>query len=301
MAAEADSNNIIRFTFTGEENIPEEATHIFVDAAFIPAEAFEEHPNIIELICSDRVETIEREAFYKCPVLRRVIMRGVKEVEVEAFYGCEALTDVECDKLETIKEGAFLVTSLRKINLPSARVLEEYAFGHCETLTDVKFSRELERFERNVFSYCRSLQRITVPLKDGMFPYINTFLDCVALKRVDLIEGALRETIAALQLKEWRNDMNREIDSINQILPYARSGYKNNEFDYDYGEKVLTIRTWIRSILRKIIHYKAAHQRILDEAAATLQPVLPRDIVTNNILSFLALPSHTFGGEDEEI
>ena len=58
MAAEADSNNIIRFTFTGEENIPREATHIFVDAAFVPDQAFNRHPNIVELICSDRVETM---------------------------------------------------------------------------------------------------------------------------------------------------------------------------------------------------------------------------------------------------
>ncbi len=301
MAAEADRNNILRFTYTGEENTPEEATHIFVDAAFIPAEAFYEHPNIVEVICHFRVKKIQMMAFARCPNLGRVIMPGVKIVKDEAFCDSEALTDVECGMLEIIGEAAFQGTSLRSINLPSARTLDEYAFGNCATLTDVKFGNKLERFERMVFTGCFALERITIPLKDGMFPYINPFLKCVALKRVDLVdEGALREIIAALQLKKWRNDIKQEIDSINRILPTALPGYYNHDFDYDYGEKVLSIRTWIGLVLRKIIHYKGEHQRLLNEAANTLQPVLPRDIVTNNILSFLALPSHTFGGEDEE-
>ena len=39
------------------------------------------------------------------------------------------------------------------------------------------------------------------------------------MKHVDLVEGEVHETIAALQLKEYRNDMSEVIDSINQILP----------------------------------------------------------------------------------
>ena len=61
------------------------------------------------------------------------------------------------------------------------------------------------------------------------------------------------------------------------------------------------IRWWIREILGKINRYKAEHQRILDEAAITLQFALSRDIVMNNVLPFLALPSHTFEGEDQDM
>ena len=60
------------------------------------------------------------------------------------------------------------------------------------------------------------------------------------------------------------------------------------------------IRTWIRSVLDKILHYQAEHQRILDEAAAALELALPHDIAMNNVLSFLELPSHAFGVEDRE-
>ena len=69
MAAEGDNNNnnIVRFTYTGRGEIPDEATHIFVDATVIDYAAFEDHPNIIEVICHERVEKIEGRAFWECP------------------------------------------------------------------------------------------------------------------------------------------------------------------------------------------------------------------------------------------
>jgi len=86
--------------------------------------------------------------------------------------------------------------------------------------------------------------------------------------------------------------MNEEINSINQILPTASAG---GGYEGDHGEKARAIRTWIRSVLRKIVHYQAEHQRLLDEeVATTLQLVLPQDIVSNNVLPFLELPSYTF-------
>ena len=112
------------------------------------------------------------------------------------------------------------------------------------------------------------------------------------MKHVDLVEGDLHETIAALQLEEWRNDMNEEIDSINQILPTvdAGGGYGGGD-----GEKARAIRMWIRSVIGKIIHYQAEHQRLLDEqVATTLELALSQDIVMNNVLPFLELPSYTF-------
>ena len=47
--------------------------------------------SIVEVICHG-VETIEENAFRKCPYLRRVIMPGVRVVGEGAFWGCSALT-----------------------------------------------------------------------------------------------------------------------------------------------------------------------------------------------------------------
>ena len=303
MAAEVE-NNIVWFTYTGQEEIPNEATHIIVDIRIVPRMAFRGNRNIVEVICLDKVERIEVEAFFNCPSLRRVIMPGVKIVEEDSFQYCEALTDVECGKLEIIKSNAFdRCNSLRSIDLPSVRNVESYAFDGCTALTDVKFGIKLERIEVVAFLFCTSLERITIPLKDGVITADDTFQACENLKYVDLIEGAvLHETVTALQSDVWRDDMNRDIDSINQILPIVSAGYvEDGEGNEYYGQKARVVQWWIRSVLGKIIHYKAKHQRILDEAAATLQLALPHEIVTNSVLPFLALalPEHTFEGEDE--
>ena len=277
-------------------------THVLLDIKIIPARAFYNHPNIVEVVCHDRVEKIERLVFCQCQSLRRVIMRGVKNVELRAFSWCRALEEVECDKLEIIGEYAFYdCSSLRNINLQSARIVREGAFCDCKALTEAKFGSKLERFDEATFSGCISLERITIPLKDGIITNDDIFLGCVSLKHVDLVEGALlHETIVALQLEEWRNDMSEDITSIQQILPDTDAGGVGDEYEYVAGEKALVVRRWIRSVLDKILHYQAEHERVLDDAAATLQLALPQDLVMNYVLPFLELPPHRFGVEDHE-
>ena len=305
MAAEGD-NHFMRYTYRGEEDeiISREATHITVgeDVTFVRARAFFHHPNIVELICHDKVEKIEMMAFARCFSLRRVIMPGVKIVDEGAFGNCKALTDVECGKLEIINEIAFcLCESMRSIDLPSARIVKKFAFTIGEALAEVKFGNKLERIGFGAFIDCACLERITIPLKDGLIADESVFTGCRNLQQVDLIdEGELHETIAALHLEGWRNDMNDEIDSINRNLPDARVGYFNNEQDKHDGEKARVVRTWIRSILSKISHYQEEHQRILDEAPPALKFALPHDIVMKNVLLFLELPPHTFGVDEDE-
>eukprot|EP00984_Skeletonema_dohrnii_P028019 scaffold17842_cov160-Skeletonema_dohrnii-CCMP3373.AAC.2 len=269
----------------------------------IPARAFQFH-HVVEVVFDVGVETIEEEAVSCCRFLRRLIMPGVKVIETRAFYYCDALTDVECGELEIIGVSAFRrCKSLGSINLPSAKIVEGYAFDNCEALTDVKFGSSLERIEEGAFAHC-PLERISIPLKDGMITDDNIFKGCENLEHVDLV-GGIHETVAALQVEGWRNDINEEIDSINQILPTARAGspssyntiiqISHGDPDGDVGEKAIVIRSWIRSVLRKLIGYKAQHHRLLDEAATTLElAALPKDIVIENVLPFLELPSYTF-------
>eukprot|EP00984_Skeletonema_dohrnii_P000699 scaffold211_cov83-Skeletonema_dohrnii-CCMP3373.AAC.5 len=300
MAAEGD--HIIRFNYnyTGAgDEVPDDATHVTIakSVTVIRRDAFHGNHDIVEVICDENVKKVEEEAFACFSCLRRVVMLGVEVVEYRAFDSCEALTHVECGKLEIIKFQAFgNCTSLGSIDLPSARIVEGNAFNYCEALTDVKFGSKLERIEDGVFCFCPSLERITIPLKDGILAAAISFIGCDNLKHVDLVEGAVHETIAALPLEEWRNDMNEEVDTINQILPKVDAG----DYDDD-GEKSRAIRTWIRSVLHKIIHYQAEHQRYLNEEIATTpQLALPQDIVMNNVLPFLELPLYKFELEDEE-
>ena len=305
---EADDNiHIVRFTYTGEEAIPDEATHVVITVRVVLAEAFADHPNIVEVICGEDVEKIEQKAFYECSSLRRVIMPNVKEVEESAFAGCLVLTDVECGKLGIIGGFGFgCCFSLSSIDLPSIKIIDMYAFQRCRNLTNVKFGKDLESIRGGAFEGgCHSLERITLPLKDGMITAPNIFRACEKLNHIDLVEGDVHEFhefIAALLMEEWKNDMNEEIENINQILPNTPAGDRRR-WD-DPGGKTRAIRRWIRSVLRKVVHYKSEHRRYLNIAAATLQPALPDDIVLENVLPFLELPSHTFEGghllEDED-
>ena len=315
MMAATGNDNVEWYTYTGasDEVVPEEATHIIVaeDCTVILAWKFCEHPNVVEVICHENVVKIEKEAFCNAVTLRRIVMRGVKIIEEYAFFSCKALRDVECDKLEIIGGDAFVYCkSLRSIDLSTVRVvgkesgspyasrLDEFqgAFYKCTALTAVKFGNNLERIESEAFYECSSLERITIPLKDGIVAVDDIFQACDNLDHVDLVEGELHETVAALQLEEWRNDMNAEIHSINQILPNASPGsyigYANWD-DWDEGGKAVAIRRWIRSVLRKIVRYQQEHLLVLeDDIATTLHHVLPQDVVTNNVLPFLDLPPH---------
>ena len=284
------------YTFTGRDGevIPDHITHVRMAKAlkFVRARALFQHPNIREVICHDGVEKIERKAFYNCPRLRRVIMPGVEEVEKNAFYYCTALTYIECSELEIIGEHAFQwCISLRSIDLPSIKIVEKMAFS-CTNLTNVKFGKDLESIRENAFFGCPSLERITLPLKDGIIIDDATFQRCVKLNHVDLVEG-VHETVAALLLEEWKDDMNKETELINQILDATSVGNICKA-----GGKAEAIRKWIRKFLHKYIYYKAEHRRYVNEAADTLKLTLPHDIVLKNILPFVELPSDTFVGED---
>eukprot|EP00986_Skeletonema_menzelii_P014680 scaffold9978_cov117-Skeletonema_menzelii.AAC.7 len=308
------------YIFTGMvgDVIPRHVTHVRIDKSLkvVPARAFYEHPNIEEVECHDGIERIEAEAFYYCPSLRRVIMPGVKVIEQYASYKCLALTSIDCGKLEILVECAFgSCRSLSIVDLPYIRILERAGFSGCTNLTSVKFGKDLESIGEWAFAYCPSLERITLPLKDGMIASNSIVRRCVKLNRVELV-GGVHETVAALLLEEWKNDVNEEIDAINRFLPnipYGSVGSDvNEEIDainrilpnIPYGSvgRTKVIRAWIRSVLRKIVHYKAEHRRYLNEAAATLfQSTLPlpnEDIVFKNIIPFLELPSYTFEGED---
>jgi hypothetical protein len=268
MAEQADQEIYI-YIGGGEGTVPRYVIRVRVHESIkaIPFRAFYEHPNVVEFECHGGVETIGEDAFYRCPSLKRVIIPGVTAVDRAAFFGCEALTDVECDKLETIGGSAFrLCKSLRCVKMPSIEIVEGFVFDHCENLTDVTFGNKLERFGRSVFYNCLNLRRITIPLKNGIITDDDVFQRCKTLECVDLVDE-VHETIAALQLEEWRKDMNDEIGRINQVLPTAYTIFLP-------GEKTQAIQMWITLVLRKMEHYKAEHRTLLKEAATTLELAL---------------------------
>ena len=127
---------------------------------------------------------------------------------------------------------------------------------------------------------CSSLERIAIPLKDGLIATDDVFQACTSLRRVDIAEDdTLHDTLNALLLEGWGNDVRMDLNTLNFILPHQ-------------GEKTTFIREWISRIARKVSDYKAVHRCILQEIVPILQPSLSKDVVVDNIMSFLELPTH---------
>jgi hypothetical protein len=153
--------------------------------------------------------------------------------------------------------------------MPTVRTIQKFALGGCVQLTDVELP-DIERIGVGAFNNCHNLRRITIPLKDNMFPIhphqqrYTQFDECDDLATVGLIgvEG-IHKTISSFLLKRWRDEMNQEIDRINQVLP-----------DTHTDEKTETIRLWIRSVLDRMEHYKAEHYALLKVAATLLELAL---------------------------
>eukprot|EP00984_Skeletonema_dohrnii_P035343 scaffold34999_cov144-Skeletonema_dohrnii-CCMP3373.AAC.1 len=172
--------------------------------------------------------------------------------------------------------------------MPGVKIIERYAFYDCKALTDVECGK-LEIIGKFAFKCCNSLRSIN--LLSAKIVENGAFTECTALKNVEFV---LRDTIDALLLEEWRNDMKDKLGVIDQSLSNTPAG----DVLFDVGGKALTVQLWIRSVLRTIVRYKSQHRSYVNEAATTLQSYLPNDIVFKNVFPFLELPSYTFEGED---
>ena len=291
-----------RFVYNGgsRDVIPGDVTHVTIHESVkvVPARLFQDHQNIIELICHDGVERIEEEAFCRCPRLKRAVMLGVRVAEDFAFNFCIFLKNVECLKLERIGKSAFAdCFSLSELNLSSVKFVEDRGLYMCDLL-NFQFSENLESIGEEAFAGCENnMERIVIPLKSGLITSDCVFKGCYGLKGIDFVEGEiLHDTVNTLLHVDWRNDMKQEIGSINQILANTDSGDMINDID---GGKARAIREWIRRVLRKIVRYKAKHSSLVAIAAFFLQVALKFEggIVLTNVLPFLELPSHKFEGE----
>jgi len=252
----------------GEQEVPFDVTHVIIDRSvkIIPSRAFYQRMNMVSVETHGGLEKIEKGAFQGCHSLRGIKLPGVKEVGYIAFINCIRLIDVEFgDKLETIGGNAFNSTSLRKIKMPTVRTIGRFAFSRCsEQLTDVELPA-VERIGQSSFFRCVTLQRVSIPLKDNMFPLdtlhqrYTQFNACENLTTVDLV-GGIHKTISSLLLECLRDEMNQEIDRINQVLP-------NTHVD----EKTAVIQEWIESVINRMEHYKAEHNRLLMEDMTQLE------------------------------
>ena len=264
------------FVYTGgEQEVPLDVKRVRIaeNVDTIPTRAFQGRLQLIEVEGHDGLRKIEQWAFCECTSLRRASkMIGLIEIEANAFCGCTALSQLEFDKLESIGRGAFSdCNSLKSINMVSIRMVGNNAFLRCDELTDAVFGRDLERIEQWAFNECTALRQIIIPLKDNLIIDNSAFIYSNELSRVDALVGEIHKTISSLQMESWRNEIQREIDRINQILPNIRFGI----------DKAGAILRWISRVLGRIEHYKSEHEILIKEAMTLLELALWKAKILN--------------------
>jgi hypothetical protein len=239
--------------------------------------AFSECEQLEDVDFGDVLETIGEVALQECLSLQRIKLPGVKTIGRGAFKKCTALNGVEFgDKLETIGGSAFFrCDSISEINLPSVKRIGVLAFAY-SGVAKVKCSDKLVRIGNKAFKKCTRLRRIVMPLRDGIYDGqqqqgqrymhtigINAFDGCNNLSTVDLIIGGIHETVPYLHMEVWRDEINREINRINQVLPTIAADSKTEE-----------IKSWGRLLITRILQYKTEHFFVVKEAMVLLELAL---------------------------
>ncbi|KAK1737881.1 hypothetical protein QTG54_011175 [Skeletonema marinoi] len=200
-----------------------------------------------------------------------IIDESVKIIPPRAFWNRTKLISVKFHNgIEKIEGGAFnRCWSLRRATLLGVREIGKCAFSSCVGLSKMEFGDKLETIGQGAFDFCAALRRIVIPLKDDMFPLFGRhqrytqFEYCVNLTAVDVAITGIHKTVSSFLLENWRDEIKEEIGCINQILPKT-----------PHSDKTAQISQWIRSVLGRIEHYKAEHNRLLQEATALLELAL---------------------------
>ena len=270
MADEEDYDGDI-FIYRGGR-APRYIDHARIDKSLDEIEdyAFCDCEYLIQVDTHDGLRKIGKDAFRYCRYLPQINLKSVVEIDSYAFDGCENLADVEFgDRLETIRNSAFRKCALKHLKLPTIINIGA-AFRACTYLSDIELSERLQAIGVHAFNRCDRLKRIAMPLKRDLFVFdsiwesYTQFFGCDQLTIVDIVgaEG-IHKTVASLHMESWRTEMIAEINRINQVLPTTPADGKTFE-----------IRQWMHSVLDKMDHYKAEHNRYVKEGITLLELAL---------------------------
>ncbi len=251
---------------------PQHITHAIIDKAVKKVDdfAFENNDSLHTVETHDGLEEIGRSAFGDCESLTHLDIRSVRILHSYSLAG-SGLLEVDADNLEIIRDNVFMgCEKLRRISFPKIKRIEGCAFEGT-ALTEVVLPEVAEMVGVNAVCENVNLRRICIPLKPDLFTEdpedpdgndVGSFMDCENLETVKLI-GGIHDTVSSLHMKDWRDDMSREINRINTTLPSIPSLLKTN-----------VIRWWLQSVHRRFEHYKAEHNKILKEATVLLELAL---------------------------
>lgn len=143
-----------------------------------------------EVVMTDGIEVIEKDAFKGCTDLKQVIFaQTVKEIGDSAFSGCRSLTMAALPPfLEQIGRYAFSGTDLKTLTIPSTVYWTgEGVYSNCTRLNKVKIPDNIISIPNRMFKGCTGLKEVILPdCIDSIGE--EAFAGCVLLETIAIPE-----------------------------------------------------------------------------------------------------------------
>ncbi|BDC97143.1 leucine-rich repeat protein [Treponema saccharophilum] len=166
VATGADSIAIRKFAI---ERGLEDSSKKFISISKDGCVSWKKKTKPVYLFIPEGVTQIERNAFYRCESLERVVLGdGMKEIDRYAFEYCESLKSV--------------------VIPPSLKKIDGFAFAGCHSLEGLTIPNGVEIIESSAFASCRSLESLTIPSSVQNIGY-GAFSGCTGLKTLVIEKG----------------------------------------------------------------------------------------------------------------
>ena len=154
----------------------------YVSDNTIGTHAFWKCTSLTKVIISNRVNSIEADAFKSTYLNSVIIPNSVTSIGGGAFGGCVSLTNITIpNSVTSIGNSAFSgCRSLTNVTIPnSVTIIGNWAFDRCSNLKSIKIPDSVTSIEQGAFRGCTSLTNITIPnsvtgIGSGAFGYCTS-------------------------------------------------------------------------------------------------------------------------------
>lgn len=128
---------------------------------------------LTEMTLPESVTKLGEEAFYGCPSLKTVIIRGVSEIPKNCFANCTMLENV-VHEAKTIGEDAFYNSGITVAVIPdTVKEIKFGAFRYSKNLERVLISDSVQSISKFAFYGCNNLKKIVIP--KGLYNNLEIF------------------------------------------------------------------------------------------------------------------------------
>lgn len=197
------------------------------------------------------------------PVIKEIVIsNAVKQIQKDAFKGCYMLKSLDCSankSLTEIEGGAFEnCTSLETVKLPATvKVIGDYAFNGCSMIEAVEMPTALEVIGEGAFNGCYRLISVKLhknvrEIKSGAFFGCTYLLEVYDLSdKIDVnagstANGGVAQNAAAVYTSEKDALERRESDGIS----FIKGGNVWYLYDFkDMGKEILSIPNYGDSLV----------------------------------------------------